>query len=335
MVEETGNTRGTFDAVVSFNRHIKRTFYRLGLEFTQKGAEAFGKFRAGQFVQIDLAGVALPEAENVPAELADAAQREILLRRPFSFSDVTQKSSKTCVEILYCVVGPASLRMTTLKAGDSVSVIGPLGNGFWVPQGKKTALLVVGGMGAGPLEYLAKVLTEDYPDIEVIALAGAKSAEELPFKKQLDEISRQLGFSVPEFSRFGIESLVATDDGSTGFHGMVTDLAADWLGECQTANENIVIYTCGPEAMLGKMAEIAKEKNIDCLVSMERRMACGIGVCQSCAVECRVGDSDPVRSESVEGVNRACEGTSNGASETVYKLCCKDGPVFDSKEVVF
>ena len=311
--EQTANVKGVFDAVVFFNKQIGERFYRLVLEFSGAGAEAFGNFRPGQFAQLDLRGIALPEGESMPAELADAAQRKILLRRPFSLADVAKRDNKIAAEILYCVVGPASLRMTTLAAGKSVSIIGPLGNGFWVPEGKKTALLVVGGMGAGPLEYLAKVLTVDYPEIEVVAFAGARSAQELPFERRLDAISQQLGFSLPEFSKYGIESLLATDDGSAGHHGMVTKLAADWLGKCSTASEKIVIYACGPEAMLGKMAKIGKEKNVDCQLSMERRMACGFGVCQSCAVQCRAGDSN----------------------ETIYKLCCKDGPVFDAKEVVF
>ena len=85
----------------------------------------------------------------------------------------------------------------------------------------------------------------------------------------------------------------------------------EWLEQSSTSSEEMIIYSCGPEAMLARVSEIAKDKNIDCQVSMERRMACGIGVCQSCAVECRV----------------------NGSNETIYKLCCEDGPVFDSKEV--
>jgi len=86
--------------------------------------------------------------------------------------------------------------MTTLSAGDSLSIIGPLGNGFLVPEGKQKALLVAGGMGAGPLQHLAKLLTADYPDIDVMAFAGAKTAKELPFEARLDEISQQLGFSI-------------------------------------------------------------------------------------------------------------------------------------------
>jgi len=305
--------KGVFSAAIRANKKIGRRFYRLRLEFSEAGAKAFANCQPGQFAQLELSGVALPAAEAIPEDLVDTAGRKILLRRPFSFSDVSAKGDKTFVDILYCVVGPASLRMTTLSAGDSISVIGPLGNSFWVPKDKKNALLVAGGMGAGPLEHLAKVLTADYPDIKVVAFAGAKTAKELPFEARLDEISQQLGFSLAEFARYGIESLAATDDGSAGWHGLVTDCLAEWLARSNLAREDTIIYSCGPEAMLARVAEIAKEKNMDCQISMERLMACGIGLCQSCAVECKVEDSN----------------------ETIYKLCCKDGPVFESKEVVF
>jgi dihydroorotate dehydrogenase electron transfer subunit len=305
--------RGEYSAAICANKRIGERFYRLGLEFSGAGAEAFSKVRAGQFIQLDISGAALPAVDNIPEDLKDAAERKILLRRPFSFADVTAKDNKTSAEILYCVVGPASLRMTTLSAGDSVSVIGPLGNGFWVPEGKKTALLVSGGMGAGPLQHLAKTLTNDFPDMDVIAFAGAKTKEGLPFKRQLDKIAQQLEFSLPEFARYGVKSLVATDDGSAGFAGLVTDCFLEWLGKSDLAGESTVIYTCGPEVMLARMAEIAKERNIDCQVSMERRMACGIGICQSCAVECKT----------------------DGPDVSIYKMCCTDGPVFDSSEVVW
>ena len=314
MTESLSATnKGVFNAAVTANKRIGRRYYRLGLEFSMEAAAAFAKAKAGQFAELDLSSTALPKSENIPEELVDAAGRNVLLRRPFSFADVTAKKDKTSVEILYCVVGPGSLRMTTLSAGDTISVIGPLGNGFDVPKEKKLFLLVAGGMGAGPLIYLAKVLTADYPSIEVVAFAGAKSADELPFERRLDQISQELGFAVPEFARYGIKSLVATDDGSAGFGGLVTNCFSQWLGQNKPAGRDTIIFGCGPEAMLKRTAEIAKEKNIDCQVSMERMMACGIGVCQSCAVECRVADSN----------------------ETVYKLCCEDGPVFESKEVIF
>ncbi|MHC4604437.1 MAG: dihydroorotate dehydrogenase electron transfer subunit [Planctomycetota bacterium] len=311
--KRSATKRGVFSATVCANRQIGERFYRLGLEFSETCAKAFADSKPGQFAELDLSNTALPSAETIPADLVDAAGRRILLRRPFSFCDITTKKNKTFADILYCVVGPATLRMTTLAAGDSVSIIGPLGNGFRMPEGKKTALLVVGGMGAGPLEHLAKVLTADYSDIEVIAFAGAKTVKELPFEARLDGISQQLGFSLPEFAKYGIESQVATDDGSAGFAGLVTDCLSEWLGKSDLSTKDMIIYGCGPEQMLARVAEIAKDKKIDCQISMERWMACGIGLCQSCAVECKVA----------------------GSNETIYKLCCEDGPVFNSRVVVF
>ncbi len=309
----SASNKGVFSASVCANKQIGQRYYRLGLEFSGSGARAFAGSKPGQFAEIDLSCTALPPRESIPHNLADAAQRKILLRRPFSFCEVTVKGDKTIVDILYRVVGSASLRMTTLSAGDSVSVIGPLGHGFRVPADKKTAVLVTGGMGAGPLIHLTKVLTADYPSIEVIAFAGAKTAKELPFGGRLDEISQQLGFSLAEFARYGVKSSVATDDDSAGYHGLVTDCLSEWLGQHTLDAANTIIYSCGPEAMLARIAEIAQERAIDCQVSMERMMACGIGLCQSCAVECKVENSN----------------------ETVYKLCCEDGPVFDSGEVIF
>jgi dihydroorotate dehydrogenase electron transfer subunit len=203
--------------------------------------------------------------------------------------------------------------MTTLSVGDTVSIIGPLGKGFSVPEDKKTALMVTGGMGAGPLIHLAKILTADYASIDVIVFAGAKTKEELPFEKPLDAIARGLGFSLGEFAKFGIKSHVATDDGSAGYHGLVTDCFSEWLNKHSKSVRDMIIYACGPEEMLARVTEIAEERKIDCQVSMERRMACGIGVCQSCAVECKV----------------------EGSRKTIYKLCCEDGPVFNSNELVF
>jgi dihydroorotate dehydrogenase electron transfer subunit len=314
MSEGCSSTKkGMFEAQVISNRKIGPGFGRLRLQFTQDGARAFAKFEPGQFAQFDLSNTALPSLDVVPEELRDASGRKILLRRPFSFAEVTPDGDKTFAELIYCVVGPATVRMMTLSTGDRISVIGPLGHGFQIPDGKKTVLLVGGGMGTPPLQHLAQSLTARSDGIDIISLAGAKTAEALPFEGRLDEISQSLGFCLPEFAKYGIESLVATDDGSAGYHGLVTDFLVKWLEESDTPPDDIMICACGPEAMLAAVAQIAAEKNIDCQVSMERRMACGIGLCQSCAVECRV----------------------SGSNETIYKMCCQDGPVFDAKEVVF
>jgi dihydroorotate dehydrogenase electron transfer subunit len=309
----SSSTKGMYEAQVCSNKRIGPGFHRLRLQFTQDGARAFAKFQPGQFAQFDLSKTALPSPDDVPPELRDSSGRKILLLRPFSFAEVTIEGDETFAELLYCVVGPATLRMTTLSAGDHIGIIGPLGRGYRIPDGKKTVLLVGGGMGTPPLQHLAQSLTARNDGINVVSLAGAKTAEALPFEGRLDEISQTLGFSVPEFAKYGIESLIATDDGSAGYRGLVTDCLAEWLEKSDIAFDDIIICACGPEPMLARVAQIAAEKNIDCQVSMERRMACGIGLCQSCAVECKVTGSD----------------------ETIYKMCCQDGPVFDAGEVVF
>jgi dihydroorotate dehydrogenase electron transfer subunit len=320
VVERVEPPKGPFEAKVSFNKKLTEGFYRLGLQFTGAGAEAFGATRPGQFAQFDVSNIALPAPEAIPEELKDAAARQILLRRPFSFARVVKDKGTTTAEVVYCVLGPATLRMTTLTKGASISVIGPLGNGFTVPAGKKKALLVAGGMGSPPLEHLAQVL----PTIDAIAFAGAKTAGELPFEKRLDGISRELGFWLVEFGRYSISSFVATDDGSAGFKGLVSDCLLDWLNQNSPKPAETIIYACGPRAMLASVAHIARDQKIDCQVSMEEMMACGIGLCQSCAVKCVAppGGGIPIG------------GKADGAGEH-YKLCCKDGPVFDAREVAF
>jgi dihydroorotate dehydrogenase electron transfer subunit len=306
--------KGVFTAAVLSNRRMGECFWRMDLEFTGDGAKAFARFRPGQFLQIDVSRVGLPPEDRIPSHLRDACKRNVILRRPFSFADVTVEPDRTTAELLYCVLGPASVRLTALATGDSASIIGPLGNGFSVPENKQLALLVVGGMGAPPIRCLAKHLRAECPEMKAIAFVGAKSVDALPFEGELGEISSEVGAFIPAFARYGISSAVATDDGSAGYWGFVTHRLDQWLTEQRDwSPQGTVICACGPEPMLAAVARIAAQRDIDCQVSMERRMACGVGLCQSCAVECRV----------------------EGSSETVYKLCCQDGPVFDARTVVF
>ncbi len=286
----------------------------MDLEFAGAGARAFAGFRAGQFLQVDVSTLALPPEDKIPPELRDICRRSVLLRRPFSFADVTVTGGKTTTELLYCALGPASLRMTTLTPGDPLNIVGPLGNGFRVPKEKRTALLVVGGMGAPPIRCLAKSLKVERPDVDIVTFVGAKSAAAIPFEGDFAQVSQKVDLLIPAFAKLGIPSAITTDDGSAGYQGFVTDRLALWLNEHAALSlEQMIICACGPEPMLAAVARLASERNIDCQVSMERRMACGIGVCQSCAVECRV----------------------EGSNETVYKLCCQDGPVFDARTVIF
>ena len=306
------NTKGQFEATVLFNRPMRKCFNRMGLQFTGPGAEAFAKTRPGQFAQFDVSTVPLPPQDAIPEELRDIAAKNILLRRPFSFARVAKEDDKTIVEVIYCVLGPATLRMTTLAKGQSINLIGPLGNGFSIPQGKNKVILVAGGMGSPPLEHLAQMLSEESPNIDAIAFAGAKTKYNLPFERILDKISQELGFWLGEFARYTFNSFVATDDGSAGYKGTVTNYLHEWFDNNGHNPDETIICACGPKAMLANIAKLAAEKKIDCLVSMEEMMACGIGLCQSCAVKCRDEKGDEI-----------------------YKLCCKDGPVFNAKDVVF
>jgi len=298
-------------ATVMDNEAIKRRFGRLTIQLEGEDARRFSHVTPGQFAQIRLSEIALPHPDRISHDLADSARRQILLRRPFSFCHVTVDSpNKVRVGILYCVLGPGTLRMTTLDKGDKINIIGPLGNGFSVPADKKYAVLVAGGMGAPPLQHLAGFLKVNSPKVRTFAFVGAKTVSDLPFTVEGSESDTP---AITEFAKAGAESHIATDDGSAGFGGLVTECLSQWLREGAIPYEQSIIYSCGPEAMLAEVSKIAGEHDIDCQVSMERMMACGIGVCQSCAVECTVG----------------------GQSKTEYKLCCKDGPVFDAREVVF
>ncbi len=305
--------QGIFEANVLSNKPTRKRYWRVNLELDAAGSRLFQHVKPGQFAEFDLGGVSLPPAGAIPAELRDAACRQIILRRPFSFSDVKLISDSppaVSLEVLYRVAGPATLRMTTLKPGDQINIIGPLGNGFSVPAGKSRAILIAGGMGSPPLQQLAEYLRAHHPDISVVVFAGAKSLDDFPFTVQVADD----GTCVPvEFARLGDRACVATDDGSAGFHGPVTELAAQWLNENSPDPAETIIYGCGPEVMLAAVAGLAAAHGIDCQVSMERMMGCGIGLCQSCAV-LTAPDAD---------------------GRTMYKLCCKDGPVFDSKEVSF
>ncbi len=121
------------------------------------------------------------------------------------------------------------------------------------------------------------------------------------------------GAGSESFSALGLEWQVATDDGTRGHRGFVTECLEQWLADHRDlAPKDLILYGCGPEPMLAQVARIAETHDIDCQVSLERQMACGFGVCQACAVECK-----------------APEG------RTVYRLCCEDGPVMDARQVVF
>ncbi|MBR1622566.1 MAG: dihydroorotate dehydrogenase electron transfer subunit [Pseudobutyrivibrio sp.] len=206
-----------------------------------------------------------------------------LLPRPISICEI-DKAAGT-LRVVYRVVGAGTTEFSGLKEGDTVEILGPLGNGFPLEAGN--AIVVGGGIGVPPMLELTKQLSG-----EVTAVMGYRN----------DDL-----FLADEFIDAANELIVATDDGSVGVHGTVVDAMVE---NNLTAD---VIYACGPKPMLKGVAAYAKERGFKCYVSMEERMACGVGACLGCVCESTVVDDH---------------------SHVNNKRVCKDGPVFLSTEVV-
>lgn len=215
---------------------------------------------------------------------------EPLLRRPFSVHRVKGDS----IEILYEIVGKGTEILSKRKAGEYLDIIGPLGNGFnyELPATNNELILIAGGMGVAPLVFLAEKLAEfKVHGLKFMVLIGART------KKQI--------LCLEEFKNFGCKVKIATDDGSKGFKGRITDLLKLSLS---TINyEHPTIYSCGPEPMLKALSVISKEHKIPAQISLEAHMACGIGACLGCVVN------------TIDG----------------YKRVCKEGPVFNSEEIIW
>lgn len=207
----------------------------------------------------------------VEVEVKDS--REVMLRRPISIHDVDAKANT--MSLLIQIVGNGTRKLAELKVGDKLNIIYPLGNGFSV-EGKRP-LLVGGGAGTAPLLHLAKCYNEK--GVRPVILLGGRTADLIPVKEP--------------FAKYG-ELLIATDDGSMGEKGMVTQ-------HSRFADDYDHIATCGPTPMMKAVARHAKEKGIACEVSLENMMACGIGACLCCVQDTQEG----------------------------HKCVCKDGPVFD------
>ncbi len=207
---------------------------------------------------------------------------EKLLPRPISICEIDKEAGS--LRMVYRVVGAGTREFSQLTAGDTVEILGPLGNGFPLEEGH--AIVVGGGIGVPPMLELAKQLTGT-----VTAVMGYRN----------DDL-----FLTEEFTDVAAELIIATDDGSVGTHGTVVDA----IKENELTAD--VIYACGPKPMLRALAAWASEEGIKCYVSMEERMACGIGACLGCV----------------------CQSTElDDHSHVKNKRVCADGPVFLSTEV--
>lgn len=205
----------------------------------------------------------------------------LLLRRPFGIADTDEREGN--LTMYYRVTGKGTHAMVDLRRGDTVNCLGPLGHGFSLNA--KKPLLIGGGIGLAPLLFLAKRFRR-----EADILMGGRNRQELFWEKL--------------FEPYANKCFITTDDGSLGTKGFTTDLLPDILRD----KEYDCIYTCGPEIMMRGIAEIALKHDIPCQVSLEKRMACGLGACLSCVCDT--------------------------ANEERKKIC-KDGPVFWAQDVFF
>lgn len=203
------------------------------------------------------------------------------LRRPFSIADADNENGT--ITLIYRIVGKGTAEYAKMSVGEEFSILGPIGNGFELKSGRP--LLIGGGVGIAPLIYLSRKLKNEKP----ILLIGGKNKDEVFWEKYLQEFADKI--------------YITTDDGSVGFKGFTIQLLPQILAE----NKIEHIYTCGPNIMMEGVAKLAHEKNIDCQVSLEKRMACGIGVCLGCTFE--------------------------GKLTQKRRKVCTEGPVFPSKEV--
>ncbi|WP_303996274.1 dihydroorotate dehydrogenase electron transfer subunit [Megamonas hypermegale] len=203
------------------------------------------------------------------------------LRRPFSIADADRENGT--ITLIYRIVGKGTAEYAAMKVGEAFSILGPIGNGFALKDGRP--LLIGGGVGIAPLIYLSRQLKDKKP----ILLIGGKNKDEVFWEKYLQEFADKI--------------YITTDDGSVGFKGFTVQLLPQILAE----NNIEHIYTCGPNIMMEGVAKLAHEHDIDCQVSLEKRMACGIGVCLGCTFE-----------DKLTGKRRKV---------------CTEGPVFASKEV--
>ena len=299
------------------NRNICRDHYRLTMRVPQ-----FDAARAGQFVHlcpeaVDRASYTLVDDPwSAPHEPWLHDVQNPMLRRAFSVAELVRRADGVDVDVMYRVVGTATRWLASLQSGDSISVMGPLGRPFPISTSKANAWLVAGGVGLPPLLWLAKALSESGK--QTVAFCGAQShdllALELDPSAPPSRDARTATWSAREFAEFSAPVVISTDDGSLGFRGHVGAALTAYAEANPLSSETLVVYACGPERMMHFVSEFCAARNIDCYVCVERNMACGTGMCQSCIVP--VGDT-------------------NEAEGWRYQLCCTEGPVFDARSVLW
>ena len=211
------------------------------------------------------------------------------LRRPFSIFNAQDGQ----LELLYKSVGRGTNALASIAAGDTLSVMGPLGHGFPL-KCDGVPLLVGGGFGVAPLYFLARRLigSGSQSDSPVLFVGGRTAADLL---------------ALDRFAALGVEVRTATNDGSSGVKGLVTDPLDDALIEFRSSGRRFEIFACGPDPMLKAVAMRATGTGAKGWISMDRHMVCGVGACYAC-------------------IQKTVRGNSR---------CCIEGPVFSAADLVW
>ena len=207
-----------------------------------------------------------------------------LLPRPISICEIDK--AEGTIRIVYRIAGSGTREISGWKEGDTFEILGPLGNGFTPGEGR--AIIVGGGIGVPPMLELARQMA----GVKTVVL-GYRDSGNMFLKEEFEAIA---------------DVKVSTDDGSAGIHGTVVDAIREYGITGDT------IYACGPMPMLKALAEYAEEHGMEAQISLEERMACGVGACLGCIVKTKSRDHHT-------NVNN--------------RRICKDGPVFDAREVSF
>lgn len=269
------SNQAVMDGIIRSNLPVTRDVYVM----TVTAPHCFASAVPGQFIMVRIKGREFP-----------------FLPRPFSIHSLAREGESTTMEILYQVVGDGTRLISSLGNGDSLTILGPLGKGFDIRHDRRTVVLIAGGVGIAPLYFLAEHYKERHGGGDeyrrIICFLGARTADSIVGRERME--------------RFCDAVIVSTDDGSKGYCGTVTNCLGD-NSEVLAASDDVMLYCCGPDGMMKQVASMAGDRSIPCQVSMEARMACGIGACLGCSVKMK-GDGRDV----------------------LYGRVCKDGPVFDA-----
>ena len=214
----------------------------------------------------------------------------LLLRRPFTIYTVEAEE----ITMLYQLIGEGTVVLSGLKRGDLIRVLGPLGNTFEISSASDPAIIVGGGAGIASLMLLAVALRAE--GVDTLGLVGSMNRARL--------------LSVADLRAIGVETHIATDDGSVGHHGFVTELLTHLLDTRELKNP--IIYACGPDGLLRAVTKIALDYRVPTQLAMENRMGCALGVCLGCVCKVQMPD---------------------GGFE--YQRVCTEGPVFNAEDIIW